>query len=407
MRRNPERLAWTILLVSLAFCLVLATSIPLAVRSLVNDSAQPLNMTLEVQQGTALVRVPGSDVPIGVTTAYPNLPEGAAITTADANTQALLTIRLPHNDAILQTVQIYGNTDVTVSQAQMPRFDMSTQPQRIRLSHNTGRLRLNVAGGARPLETTVSTPHAIAALHEGSYAVEVTSDETQVTVRDGQAQVSAQGVTREVNPQLRTVVRLNSPPSEALSPERNLVTNGNFRLPLEGTWEVYNDLQNPAEQPGTVKIQTIGGQRSAVLDREGAYHAETGIRQRIDKNVSGFTSLRLHFVVRVFRQDVPVCGQAGSECPMMLRLDYKDQDGADVSFWQGFYSIPDPANPTYNTSSGDRKEHIRVPLNFSYTFDSGNLMETLRPSQVTGITFYASGHTYRSSAAEIELLGEQ
>jgi hypothetical protein len=407
MRRNPERLAWTILLFSLFFCLVLATSIPLAVRSLVNDSALPLNMTLEVQQGTALVRLPGSDVPIGVTTAYPNLPEGAAITTADANTQALLTLRLPHSDTILQTVQIYGNTDAVVSQAQLPRFDMSIQPHRIRLRQNLGRLRLSVAGSARPLETIVSTPHADAALHEGSYAVEVTADETQVTVRDGLAQVSAQGVTREVNPQLRTVIRLNAPPSEVLSPERNLVTNGNFRLPLEGTWEVYNDLQNPDEQPGTVKIQTIGGQRSAVVDRAGFYHAETGLRQMIGKNVSGFASLRLHFVVRVFRQDVPVCGQAGSECPMMMRLDYKDQNGTALTFLQGFYAIPDPANPTYNTSSGDRKEHIRVPLNFPYTFDSGNLMETLQPSQITGITFYASGHTYRSSVAEIELLGEQ
>ena len=407
MRRNPERLAWTILFIALFFCLALATSIPLAVRSLVNDSGQPLNMTLEVQQGTVLVRVPGSDVPIGVTTSYPNLPEGAAITTADANTQALLTVRLPHNDAILQTLQIYGNTDVVVAQAQTPRFDMSTHPHLMRLRLNLGRLRLNIAGSARPLATFVVTPHADAAMHEGSYAVEVTSEETQVTVRDGLAQVSAQGVTREVNPQLRTVVRLNAPPSEALSPERNLVVNGNFRLPLEETWEVYNDLQNTNEQTGTVKIQTIGGQRSAVIDRTGFYHAETGLRQIIDKNVSGFTSLRLHFVVRVFRQDVPVCGQAGSECPMMLRLDYKDQYGTDLNFLQGFYAAPDPVNPTYNTSSGDRKEHIRVPLNFPYTFDSGNLMETLRPSQITAITFYASGHTYRSSAAEIELLGEQ
>jgi hypothetical protein len=34
-------------------------------------------------------------------------------------------------------------------------------------------------------------------------------------------------------------------------------------------------------------------------------------------------------------------------------------------------------------------------------------METLKPSQITAITFYASGHTYRSSIAEVELLGEQ
>ncbi len=39
--------------------------------------------------------------------------------------------------------------------------------------------------------------------------------------------------------------------------------------------------------------------------------------------------------------------------------------------------------------------------------DSANLMETLKPAQITAITFYASGHSYRSSVAEVELLGEQ
>jgi len=202
---------------------------------------------------------------------------------------------------------------------------------------------------------------------------------------------------------------LNGPPSGVLSPERNLVINGNFRLPLSGTWDTYNDLQNPREQPGTVTIQTVGGQRSAVFERQGVYHAETGMRQTINRNVRDFVALRLHFVVRVFDQDVPVCGQAGSECPMMVRLDYKDQDGTDRSFLQGFYTRPDPsgANPTYNTTSGTRNEHRRIPSNIAFTYDSDNLMEMLKPSQITAITFYASGHSYRSSVAEVELLGEQ
>ena len=146
-----------------------------------------------------------------------------------------------------------------------------------------------------------------------------------------------------------------------------------------------------------------------MFERQGAYHAETGIRQIINKNVRDFASLRLHFVVRVFDQDVPVCGQAGSECPMMVRLDYKDQDGTDRSFLQGFYTRPDGsgANPTYNTTSGSRNEHRRIPPNVAYTYDSANLMETLKPAQITAITFYASGHSYRSSVAEVELLGEQ
>jgi hypothetical protein len=307
-------------------------------------------------------------------------------------------------------VQIYGNTDLTIERARSPRFQMSARPYQIELLTNIGRVRVNVASSeARPIETDLITPQARTTLQEGSYAFEVNNDETQVTVREGSAQVSAQNVVQEVTPPGRTVVKLNNPPSGVLSPERNLVVNGNFRLPLNGTWNTYNDLQNPNEHPGTVTIQTVGGQPSAVFERQGAYHAETGMRQEIDKNVLDFSSLRLHFVVRVFDQDVPVCGQAGSECPMMMRLDYKDQDGTDRSFLQGFYTRVDNngANPTYNTTSGARIEHRRIPANVARTYDSDNLMETLKPSQITSITFYASGHSYHSSVAEVELLGEQ
>jgi hypothetical protein len=168
-------------------------------------------------------------------------------------------------------------------------------------------------------------------------------------------------------------------------------------------------LQNPDEKPGLVTIQTVGGQRSAVFERTGEYHAETGMRQSIMKDVRDLSSLRLHFVVRAFDQDVPVCGQAGSECPMMLRIDYKDEDGTDRVYLQGFYAHTDGsgANPTYNTTSGSRVEHQRIPPSAAFTYDSANLMETLKPSQITAITFYSSGHSYRSSVAEVELLGEQ
>jgi hypothetical protein len=409
MRGNPERLAWTVVLISLFICVGLTVSVPLAAGSIINDSSETALMTLEVQQGTALVSRPDSAEPIGVTTELGNLPEGVSIR-ADDNVQALLTVRSPRDNSILQTVQIYGSTDLAVEQARVPRFQMSTRPYQIALQTGIGRVRVNVAGSVeRPIETSLTTPQALSTLQEGSYAFEVSNDETQVTVREGSALVSAQGVDQEVTPPGRTVVKLNGPPSAVLSPERNLVANGSFRLPLEGTWTVYNDLQNNREQPGTVTIQTVGGQPSAVFERQGAYHAETGIRQIINKNVLDFSSLRLHFVVRVFEQDVPVCGQAGSECPMMVRLDYKDQDGTDRSFLQGFYARLDSsgANPTYNTTSGSRNEHQRIPANVAYTYDSANLMETLKPAQITAITFYASGHAYRSSVAEIELLGEQ
>ena len=411
MRGNPQRLAWTVLLASLFTCLVLAVAVPLAVSSFVNDSIDAVEITLEVQQGTVLVSREGATEPIGVTTSLNNLAEATLIRATNDNGQALLTIRSPYDKAILQTVSIYGNTDLDIRQARAPRFQQSTRPYQIDLEVNRGRVSTNVANtDGRPIEATLTTPQATTVLQEGSYSFDVNNDETQVTVREGLANVSGQGSAQLLSPQQRTVVKLNSRPSGILSPERNLVVNGNFRLPLDGTWEVYNDLQNTNEVSGTVTIQTVGGQRSAVFDRTGAFHAETGIRQTIsNRDVRDFQSLRLHFVVRVSDQDVPVCGQAGSECPLMVRVDYKDENGTDSRFYQGFYAVPDRngVNPNYNTSSGSRNEHQRIVPNVAYTFDSENLMETLKPQQITAIWFYASGHSYRSSVAEVELLGEQ
>lgn len=408
MRRNPERLAWTVLLLSLFMCIGLAVSVPLAVGSFVNDSSETAAITLDVQQGTALVSRAGSAESIGVTTTLSSLTEGATIR-ADENVQALLTIRSAHDNSTLETVQIYGSTDLEIVLARSPRFQMSTRPYQIDLLTNIGRARVNVSGNSsRPVEALLTTPHARTALQEGSYAFEVNNDETQVTVRDGVALVSAQGALQEVSQQKRAVVKLNSPPSDVLSPERNLVTNGNFRVPLKGTWDISNDLQNTREQPGAVTIQTVGGQRSAVFDRAGVYHAETRLHQNINIDVRGFTALRLHFVMRVFDQSLPVCGALGTECPMMLQLDYRDQAGNNRKFLQGFYAVADTsgANPLYNLGSGNREAHQRIPLNVAYTYES-NLIETLKPTQITAITFYASGHSYHSAVAEVELLGEQ
>lgn len=409
MRRNPERLAWTVLTISLVICVGLAISVPLLIRSVINDTTETALITLEVQQGTALVTRAEQTEPIGVTIQIGNLPEGTSIR-ADENVQALLTVHTPDDKATLATVQIFGSTSLKVEIAHSPRFSQSTQPNQFQIKIDGGRVRVTVPGESpRPSEVIVNTPQAVTRLADGAYAFEVTNDETQTTVREGRAEVSAAGSVLALGPSQRTVVKLGGRPAGILSPERNLVVNGNFRLPLDGTWTVTNDLQQPSESPGTVTIQSIGGRPAAVFERTGVYHAETAMTQAIDRDVRDFQALRLHLVVQINSQDVPVCGQAGSECPMMLKLDYKDATGTDRSLLQGFYWLLDPngVNPTYNTTSGSRTEHLQVPRNVPFTFETDNLMESIKPTQITAITLYASGHSWRASVSEIELLGEQ
>jgi hypothetical protein len=409
MRRNPERLAWTILIIALLICVTLGVSIPLAISSFINETADVSAIKLEVQQGTVLVYRPGTAEPIGVTTQLDNLLEGSAIR-ADENTQALLTIQSPTDGSTLLIVQIYGSTNLTIDQARSPRFSQSALPHRETLRLDGGRVRLSVTHGPdRLTEVNIISPQATTTLKDGSSSLEVTNEELQVTVRDGVADVSAQGTTLTLNSSQRTRVVLGTPPDGILSPERNLIVDGNFRQTLSDNWTITNDLQQPTESPGSVEVSVTGGRHSAVFSRQGVYHAQTDLQQVINKDVRDFRSLKLHFVVVVSDQDVPLCGQAGSECPLMLRLDYKDANGTDRSYIQGFYYLNDPnnVNPTYCTSCGNRIVHIRVPRNFAYTYELVDLIKLLQPTQITAITFYASGHSYRSAVSEVELLGEQ
>jgi hypothetical protein len=411
MRRNPERLAWTMLLTALLICVGLTIAIPLGIRSFINDTADVAAITLDVQQGTVLVKRAGLDEEIGVTTSLANIPEGSTIR-ADSTVQAQLTIRTAGAQTTLLTVQIYGSTNLNIKQARSPRFAPSSLSYQIDLKVDGGRVRLSVAGGLdRAIECQLLMPQATAQLQDGAgtYAFDVSNDEAQVTVREGAANVSAQSASLALGPLQRTVVKLGRQPSGILEPERNLVINGDFQLPLTGAWEISHDLQEPTESSGEVTIVTDGSRQVALFQRAGTYHAETDLRQVINKNVRAFRSLKLHFVVKIINHDVFVCGQAGSECPMMVRLDYKDDNGTDRSFLQGFFWQLDPndVNPNYNTTSGTRVLHIRVPRDFSFTYDSGDLMASLKPSQITAITFYASGHSYTASIAEVELLGEQ
>lgn len=415
MRRNPERLAWTVLLISLLICVALAISVPLAVRSFINDTVETASITLEAQAGVPLVYQPGQTAPTGVTGRQDNLPEQSTIRT-DQNTQALLTIRARHDGPILLTVQIYGSIDLEILQAQSPRYSQSVQPYHVNLSMNRGQVRVNVAGNSnldRSLDAHLVTPQAAADLEAGSYSFDVSNNEMQLKVRDGKATIrGAQGPILTLNPSQQTRVSLGDPPDETLSPEQNLIANGDFRQPLSNTWDVTGkiDPAHPDESLGMVTVISGSNGSAALFQRTGTYHAETDLAQIIQQDdLTGLRSLKLYFVVQIDSQDVPLCGSQGSECPMMVQLDYQDINGNNHSYFQGFYADPDPGgvNPTSCVLCETHNEHIRVPLGVQWPFETGNLLTILSPGQITAIKFYASGHSYQSSISNIELLAEK
>lgn len=423
MRQNYERLAWTVLLLSFAACLVLMIGTPLAVQWFVRYSYTGQFVTLDVQEGTLLVTCPSTNVPFPATSRQDDLCQGREnieITTGPTD-QGLLYIR-PRNavTTTLSSVQIYRGTRLQLIRASTPLLSrLSPEPNQAMLRMDSGRIRVTAPPNpARSLLFQIVTPQALVQLSEGGVAVEANNQETQVTIGDGQAFVVAKAnrsVVQLARGQ-RVAVPTGSGVTGAMPAARNLLSGySDFREPLGAAWKVYTlDPQIAGESRGEATNVSVEGRQALDLSRIGQGFAETGIKQDINRDIRGFGSLQLRIVVRVLQQDVPLCGTAGTECPVMVRLDYVDDNG-EPRFWQqGFYYLPDPNNfnPEFCNTCNPRNIHIRAVSGVWYSFESDNLIPILTkvgapPVFVKSISIYASGHTYQSQVDEVELVGQE
>ena len=415
MRDNPDRLAWAILLASFFICIGLTVAIPLGVRHYVFFTCVAQNVTLEVQRAPLRVIEPGRSQPVSVAEDLGELSGHTTVATYAASFGRLVMHAPQADDSTITTVQLYGNTEVVLSSARSPRFSASRLPHEIVLEVRTGRVRINVADDdGRPTIVEVKTPHGSATLTEGSYEVEVNA-KTKFTVHHGQAEVAKNELVTPLDPDEQAVVDDEQIVGPLPAP-RNLIINGYFSHPLEENWRSYNkDIEFEGESGGEVWRTEIESHPVAVITREGIGHAETGITQQLGVDVHEFSSLQLHLLLYIEEQDVPMCGSEGSECPVMVRIDYEDARGRDQEWLQGFYWQPDPSgqNPAVCRTCPTRNPHIRVKEGTWYPYLSPNLIPLLSsqdgqaPTVIKSITIYASGHSYRSTIAEVELIGRK
>ncbi|MBN1815026.1 MAG: FecR domain-containing protein [Anaerolineae bacterium] len=404
MRKNPERMAWVVLLVSFFICIGLAVAVPLGARAFALFSQVEQNVSLEVERGPVRVTWAGRGEPIAIAEQRDAIPERTIITTD--LTEGRLVMHAPQEDRpVVTSVQLYDNTGVVLSSARSPRFSISQLPHRVALEVLSGRVRINVSGTEdRPTTAEVQTPHGAITLAEGSYEVKVNSM-TEVTVRQGQATLRVDQQEMSLVPNQRAAMG-NGKVSEPLPAVRNLITNGDFHVELNG-WTTYSRQADPEQPAGNIGIVSNEGRRVVNFYRDGSNHAEVGIRQEIDYDVRDFTSLELHLALRVISEDIGGfggCGSLGSECPIIVRIDYEDVYGSESESLHGFY-IGEPQSGwlTYEWAEPVREGNWQ-------TYDSGNLMEELAgapPALIKSLTIYASGHSFHAMVTEVELLAQE
>ncbi|MEA3342502.1 MAG: FecR domain-containing protein [Chloroflexota bacterium] len=416
MRSKPERVAWVVLLLSFLTCIGLTVAVPLGIRHYILYARVGQKVTLEVQQPPLSVTLAGRGLPISVAERHDDIPEQTIVATAA--TAGQLVMHAPQPDSpIVATVQLYDHTEVTLSSTQSPRFAASRLPHQVVLEMEAGRARISVSDdNGRSTTVEVHTPHGTVTLAEGTYWVSVNAM-TEITVRDGRASASnSAGQSVSLGAAERAIIRSSDQIVGPLSAARNLITNSDFTAPLYEGWVSYSkDIQFEGEPGGKVERTEVEGRPVIIIEREGEGHAETGITQQLDVDIRDFSFLQLHVLLYIEEHNVPVCGSLGSECPVMVRIDYKDANGGNQQWLQGFYSRPDPnpdGNPLFCVTCSTHNEHIKVPEDTWHPYDSDNLIPLLSqdgktPILINSITVNSSGHMYKALIAEVELIGQE
>lgn len=406
VRENPERLAWTVLLISFAIFVALSIAVPISVGYFVETATVKQDAVLDPTQGTILLYPPRSLEPIAITELRNQVVEGSTIEAGDAPTQA--TVRLineDNSDRSLGSVQIFSGTRLRLDRIRSPMFEMSSAPYRAQLTVDKGQLRVFTNSDAqRPVSVSLVTPHGEVDLQAGSYQIAVTEDQTAITVSTGQATLlKAEHEPLLVTSGLRAWMTADARAEAPVVASENLLRNGNFTESMRDSWESYVIAQNVT--PGRVSIMEREGRRVAYFVRQGEDNVptEVGIRQFIGKDVNVYDKLMLQLDVKLLFQSLSGAGYLSSEYPLRVEINYTDIYGKQLSWGHGFY-YRDPENENWKIVNGEKIP----PFNW-YTYRSPNLMDLLketRPARIDSIRIYASGWNYQSMVSEVFLVAE-
>ncbi len=416
MSSNPERRAWRILVIAFAIFIVICALAAYVTQWFIFRSMVDLQVSLKTARGTVQVTSPTTGDAIAVTDRRDNLELNTLLQT-DSTSQALVTFSDTRTGEVIATMVLHRDSQMSITQAAAPRYGANRSPYSITVEGVAGRCETLILGQADgPLRVQVRSTHAVAhADSPGHFIVDTIGEWTTVSVNNGTVEVMPLNgsAPTTIGTGERALVSQDNEQPTIRPIARSIVANGIFEQIDSAGWTFYNDAET--DPPGSVYNAVIDGRPVVVFDRSQENwpgirlgHGETGLIQSIEMDVSEYPTLELRATFYVDEQSLSTCGQRGSECPMMFRIDYVDVQGGERAYITGFYALHDPAAAYPLACDTCRTDHERINPDSWYTFESGNLMERLpaelRPAHIREIKVYASGHAYRVYLSEIALL---
>jgi hypothetical protein len=187
------------------------------------------------------------------------------------------------------------------------------------------------------------------------------------------------------------------------------LTNADFAQ-HDQNWEAHDVPNSRLDVNGTRSwlpvpsdLSVSGSQLRVLRESVKGEHGETGLVQKLDRDVSGFRHLWLQALVRVDYADLSGGGTLGSEYPMMLQLKYEGPvEGTRPGWAVGFYysNQDNRVVPEWLGQAWPQGEWK------SYRVDLMETEASNAPYRLLEFAVMGQGHSYDARVAGISLTGE-
>lgn len=434
-QRRQTRRAWLALSVAFTTFLLICVLVGSAGYWYRGHATEKRSVRVELVQGDrafvrpALQRNWNAIPPRSSTSTPLELHEGDTIQTK-AGAQLLLT--LWDNS----TVQIFENTELVLTELRSTQY--ISRASSVTLTQTNGLTYVALASGdyyRSRFQVVAGNTTVVMKEGDGSaggvFVVQViptdpSLDNSSVTVRAsvrrGTGAVRVQSYPGELRLEAnqQTIVPPDQPAGAPTEARRDFVANSQFGTigatgcDLKEQFAPWVAKCTPGLIDGgfgrlTIVAETLDNMTIGALEITRSLNstdpANTGVRQDLNVGVSEQAGLQLTADLKVFEQTVPGGGQAGSEFPIIVRINYYDaSNGLNNRIW-GFYLANTsngtvPPNPSLVEARPVQSEEW-VALRF-------NLRELVpQPVRLESIEVYASGQGYRARITNVAIIGTE
>ncbi|MHB8626713.1 MAG: hypothetical protein ACYDBJ_08245 [Aggregatilineales bacterium] len=450
---RPQIVAWLIVLTSFVCFCAIGTVAAAGAYWFVFDSPVPLTVRLVVSQGSVNVQTLNGQ-PFGVIGNQTIDPQTSM--TVTNNSQGVLEFLDSYSENIVATTTLTSGSQLTLTTSTRPRFEVSHHEYTITLDGFSGQMMVTATPGQRGFDMNINAKAGTASLtNDGQYTIytdrnpSTQADQLHVFNQGGDAQIVSPYQALPVHSNTIGIASTDKPiPTNDITPPDTLLVSGLFEgqpvpagnNPFPSGWQCYATAQpaggatrSTAFENGAVHFWRLG--ENVGHGEAGCFIFPNGLNDWLD--TSAYQTLRLHVRFKLEAhdpttnnlpvQDVPVCGDQGTECPVMVELIASASNCPNAviticpanspspqSWHHGFYAMADPSNPpTYPpTCDTCRVAHDHINPDVWYFYDSGDLHQQFAKGPngepllyIKKLSVYASGHQYDVAIGEVTLLG--